>query len=163
MKNLSYSKKINELLNVNLIILLIGSDSDININIEESDLEEESDEKIMEGLLKEYKLNKFERSSFARKKCLEYYQNRIVCQVCGFDFDKQYGKRENGIPYIEIHHIQPLAARAQKEGCYKVDYTKDLIPLCANCHRMIHYFGNEPLHPSVLKKLFETNQKSNSI
>jgi predicted HNH restriction endonuclease len=35
--------------------------------------------------------------------------------------------------YIEIHHVRPLSVH---EG--EVDPATDLVPLCANCHRMAH-------------------------
>ena len=41
-------------------------------------------------------------------------------------------------PWIQIHpgaHIVPLAEIKQE---YEVDPVKDLIPVCANCHAMIH-------------------------
>ena len=58
------------------------------------------------------------------------------CQICGFDFFEQYGKA--GKDFIEVHHIIP------KNGLSKgmdIDLEKDLIPVCANCHRMIHRYG----------------------
>jgi putative restriction endonuclease len=36
--------------------------------------------------------------------------------------------------FIEVHHIVPLSAGEQV-----VDPAKDLIPVCANCHRMLHH------------------------
>ncbi len=44
-----------------------------------------------------------------------------------------YGNIGEG--YIEVHHLNPIS---QTEGSHKVDPTTDLVPLCANCHAMIH-------------------------
>jgi 5-methylcytosine-specific restriction enzyme A len=44
-----------------------------------------------------------------------------VCQVCGFDFDKVYG-RDYADSYIEVHHIRPLS---EHEG--EVDPATDLV------------------------------------
>jgi predicted HNH restriction endonuclease len=55
-----------------------------------------------------------------------------VCKARGFDFDAVYGPEHAG-SYIEIHHVEPLA---DYEG--EVDSATGLVPLCANCHRMVH-------------------------
>ena len=57
---------------------------------------------------------------------------RLYCEVCGFDFEKQYGKL--GIDFIEAHHIKPISEMAENE-ITKVD---DIVMLCSNCHSMIH-------------------------
>ena len=83
-----------------------------------------------------------ERSSKARTLCIDYFKQQhnghLVCECCGFDFSKAY----NGIgdDYIEIHHRFPVS---QRGGDYQVDYKKDLVPLCSNCHSMIHRIGGQ--------------------
>jgi len=57
----------------------------------------------------------------------------IVCECCGFDFTKAYDIDDE---YIEIHHRFPFS---QTEGEHPVNSQTDLVPLCANCHRMIHH------------------------
>lgn len=69
------------------------------------------------------------------------------CAICGFDFEKMYGAL--GKDYIEVHHIVPLS-KIRRE--YIIDPEKDLIPLCSNCHSMIHR-GKEPMDISELKKI----------
>ena len=90
-----------------------------------------------EGLEHQYNLTKKERNPELRHKCIEYYKHlwggHIHCICCGFDFGKAYGDIGEG--YIEIHHVNP---HHTYEGIHKVDPTKDLIPLCSNCHSMIH-------------------------
>jgi 5-methylcytosine-specific restriction protein A len=54
------------------------------------------------------------------------------CEACGFDFANVYGDRGEG--YIECHHTIPLSTL--EEGA--TTKQKDLVLLCANCHRMIH-------------------------
>ena len=46
---------------------------------------------------------------------------------------KAYGDIGEG--YIEIHHVNP---HHTFEGVHMVDPANDLIPLCSNCHSMIH-------------------------
>jgi len=53
------------------------------------------------------------------------------CCVCGFDFEKTYGKL--GKEFIEAHHVQPLGRGGERET-----RIADLRPVCSNCHRMLH-------------------------
>ena len=57
---------------------------------------------------------------------------RLVCEVCGFDFEMTYGSR--GQQFIECHHTKPLSELKTGETT-RID---DLALLCSNCHRMIH-------------------------
>ena len=86
---------------------------------------------IKEGAVVKVYVNRYERSSIARNKCLEYYGN--CCQICGFDFKYFYGDLGDG--FIHVHHIVPLG---EINAEYQVDYKKDLIPVCPNCHAMLH-------------------------
>ena len=98
--------------------------------------------------------NKYERSSKARTKCLE--MKGYVCSICNFDFEQFYG--EIGRNFIHVHHIVPIS---QINKSYKIDYYKDLIPLCPNCHAMLHRkFENKYLSVEELKKIvtLPTNQ-----
>jgi 5-methylcytosine-specific restriction protein A len=56
-----------------------------------------------------------------------------TCTVCGFHFTEKYGNLGEG--YIEIHCLKPPASiRGEKD----VKPGTDLVPVCSNCHRMIH-------------------------
>ena len=79
------------------------------------------------------------RNTFARKKCLEYYfpdNKNYTCILCGFDFGKQYGTF--GEKYIEVHHIESHTTKSKTKGEHEIDPTKELIPICSNCHSIIH-------------------------
>ena len=84
----------------------------------------------------------YERNQDARKACIEYYkerhEGRIVCECCGFDFSKAYPGI--GEEYIEVHHLKPIS---QGGGEHPVVPEKDLVPLCSNCHSMIHREGGQ--------------------
>lgn len=84
-----------------------------------------------EGSVKEIRVNAYERNPSARKKCLEYW--KYICQCCGFDFEKTYGAI--GKNFIHVHHKIPLSEIREE---YSLDPINDLIPVCANCHAMIH-------------------------
>jgi 5-methylcytosine-specific restriction protein A len=88
-------------------------------------------ETYMEGASKTITVVKYERSAVARSKCLEHHGYK--CAVCSFDFYKTYGLI--GFRYIHVHHVIPLA---EVDGEYELDPINDLIPVCPNCHAMIH-------------------------
>ena len=84
-----------------------------------------------EGAKKQVFVNKYERSAESRRKCIEYHGCR--CAVCGMDFGEVYGDIGEG--FIHVHHKVPLY-KINKE--YKVNYKTDLVPVCPNCHAMLH-------------------------
>ena len=92
---------------------------------------------LEEGAIKDMHIAKHERSPELRRACIEHYMamhnGRIACEVCDMAFKDVYG--EIGGDYIEVHHLSPIS---QIEGVHEVDPKTDLVPLCANCHAMIH-------------------------
>ena len=89
------------------------------------------DVSFLEGGVTEITVNSYERNQYARRKCIDILGNK--CIICGFDFYKEYG--EIGLDYIHVHHLINLA-KIGKE--YIVNPEKDLIPVCPNCHAMLH-------------------------
>ena len=73
----------------------------------------------------------YERNPEAREACLAHYG--YICYVCGFSFVKKYGKV--GEKFIHVHHKIPVSEVGHE---YIVDPLKDLVPICPNCHAMIH-------------------------
>lgn len=71
---------------------------------------------------------KYERDPALRKQALEAFG--YICSACGADFEALYGELGKG--YIELHHIIPVC-EGERENNYR-----NLVPLCPNCHRMIH-------------------------
>jgi len=76
-----------------------------------------------------------ERNPEARKKCIEHHGT--LCKVCGFDFFETYG--DLGFGFIHVHHVQDIALRGEST----VNPKTDLIPVCPNCHAMLHR-GTKP-------------------
>ncbi len=99
-----------------------------------------------EGRKRTYYGTRYERDPKNRKRALEIHG--YVCKACGFDFGNVYGER--GLGYIEVHHTKPLGEGSSE---IYVDPQKDLIPLCANCHRIVHRFRDQVLSLDELKKL----------
>ena len=92
----------------------------------------EVDEKdLWEGHASRVYVNRYERSAEARKKCIAL--KGCTCFVCGMDFGKKYGAAGHG--FIHIHHMIPLSAIGK---AYQIDFQKDLVPVCPNCHAMLH-------------------------
>jgi predicted HNH restriction endonuclease len=95
------------------------------------------------------------RNQELRQACIRYFKalhgGRLVCECCGFSFSERYDIDDE---YIEVHHRTPFS---QTEGEHPVDAVKDLVPLCANCHRMIHHGqggnGNCMSLDDLIKKL----------
>lgn len=89
---------------------------------------------LLEGSVCQVTVNKYERNSKARKKCIEYYGTS--CCVCSFNFGEVYGTEAEN--FIHVHHLNPLSDIGEE---YKVNPIKDLRPVCPNCHAMIHLGG----------------------
>jgi hypothetical protein len=104
-----------------------------------------------EGTLKKVYVNVYERSAYARKKCIKHWG--LSCKVCGLNFEDAYGQLGKG--FIHVHHVKPIN---ESVGPYIVDYVNDLIPICPNCHAMIHR-GNQTLSIEDLKKIINLNKK----
>lgn len=96
----------------------------------------DEDSTKVEGLKRQITVNKYERSSIARDKCVEF--RGLNCYVCSMNFYDTYG--EIGKGFIHIHHLVPLH---QINAEYKVNYKEDLVPVCPNCHSMLHRKLNE--------------------
>lgn len=89
-------------------------------------------EEYKEGSILDCHGTKYERNRKARQECLKYYG--YTCRVCGFDFEKKYG--EIGRNFIEVHHKTEVSSY---EGvAHNVNPINDLIPVCSNCHSMLH-------------------------
>jgi hypothetical protein len=88
-------------------------------------------EGLPEGATRKILINSYERNREARRKCIAHFGAR--CLVCGFNFEAKYGELGRG--FIHVHHVVPLAA-IRKE--YVIRPTKDLKPVCPNCHAMLH-------------------------
>jgi 5-methylcytosine-specific restriction protein A len=109
---------------------------------------------FVEGKVTEIFVNRYERNQKARAECIKYYG--VVCQGCGFDFGEFYGQITQG--FIHIHHIVPLADISKS---YSIDPIKDLVPLCANCHSVVH-LSKPILTIAELKKLIKKAAAANS-
>ncbi|PKM51961.1 MAG: hypothetical protein CVV02_04910 [Firmicutes bacterium HGW-Firmicutes-7] len=111
------------------IMALIDSKSNQVLIPEEIPAEEA--EKYAEGSKKQIMVNAYERNPKARQACIEIHGTG--CIICGFDFGEVYGGDFAG--KIHVHHIKPLA---DIDDEYEVDPENDLVPVCPNCHMILH-------------------------
>lgn len=103
---------------------------------------------LFEGSVSSVLVNVYERNPEARRACLAHFGTS--CQACGTNFGEVYGSL--GAGYIHVHHIRPIHLCG---GEYKVDPITDLIPVCANCHAMIHR-TRDPLKVADLREILKT-------
>ncbi|WP_063653418.1 HNH endonuclease [Aliivibrio fischeri] len=112
-----------------------------------SSSELKNDDVFIEGAVKKVIVNQYERDPKARKACIEHYG--IKCNICNFDFSKIYGSYGEG--FIEVHHVKPLN---EIKSSYTVDPINDLIPVCSNCHSVLHR-GKISLTIDEMKSIIE--------
>ncbi len=104
-----------------------------------------------EGKVTQVLQNKYERNPVNRELCLSI--NGYRCKICDFDFEKFYGKL--GYHFIHVHHIEMVSSHG---GEYYLNPAKDMIPVCPNCHAMLHR-ANPPLKPGQLQEIIEIQKE----
>jgi len=97
------------------------STNDINYELESG----------IEGQVKSRYITTYERNPKLRRQAIAIHG--CSCKACGFNFGDVYGEYAEG--YIHIHHVQPVS---ELGGPKEVDPESDLVPLCANCHSVVH-------------------------
>jgi hypothetical protein len=89
---------------------------------------------LKEGTKRQRTITSYDRNPEARDACIEHYGT--ACSICGFDFGGVYGPLADG--FIHVHHLSMISEAGGERG---VDPIKDLRPVCANCHEVIHLGG----------------------
>ena len=84
-----------------------------------------------EGALTTVKANRYERDRRNRAAAISIHGSS--CLGCGIDMGTRYGEVAEG--FIEIHHVTPVS---QLGVGHVIDPTRDLVPLCPNCHAVTH-------------------------
>ena len=105
------------------------------------------------GAVRQVLVNAYERDPGARSECIQHHGVR--CAVCEVSFEEQYGPI--GKDFIHVHHRTPLAHRE----VYRLDPINDLIPVCPNCHSMLHS-SDPPLSVEELKAMRVAAAKARS-
>jgi hypothetical protein len=107
-------------------------------------------EEVPEGTYREGQgvqitVNRYERDASARAACLRHFGP--VCQICRVDLATLYGPIAAGL--VHVHHLQPLS---QVEEQHEVRPDQDLIPVCPNCHAVVHR-RDPPVTPDELREM----------
>ncbi|PKK39950.1 hypothetical protein ABB02_00739 [Clostridiaceae bacterium JG1575] len=71
-----------------------------------------------------------------------------ACAICGFDYSKTYGDAGKG--RMKIH-----LKRAMSDKDFLPDPEKDLLPVCANCHELLH----EGLEEQELRSIVQMHRE----
>ena len=100
---------------------------------------------LTEGSAYRITVNTYERSSRARKLCLEHHG--YACACCDMTFESTYGTEFAKI--IHVHHLTPLSV---VDATYVIDPLADLIPVCPNCHAAVHS-KNPPYSIGEIRRL----------
>lgn len=108
-----------------------------------------------EGAVKTIELTVHERDPAARRACIAHFG--ASCQICNFDFEHTYGELGRG--FIHVHHRVDLALADETR---QIDPKTDLIPVCPNCHAMLHTEtpAMSPEHLKALITLSNTDYKN---
>jgi len=114
----------------------------------EAEVEEDELQGYPEGAKEQKTVNKYERDPRNRERVIDL--KGAVCQGCGFEFEKVYGQMAKGI--IDVHHTTPVSQLSEKNYCINLE--KDLVPLCPNCHRVVHR-RNPPLTVEELRQILK--------
>ena len=101
---------------------------------------------VPEGAGRQITVNAHERSPANRRACLA--ARGTACAACGFDFGRTYGPPGEG--FIHVHHLAPLAAGG---GARAIDPAADLVPVCPNCHAMLHRGPGRQAEPRTVDEL----------
>ena len=107
---------------------------------------------LTEGAKKTVTVNAYERDRMARMKCIELHGYR--CRVCKASLEDIYG--DLGREFIHVHHLIPIAEIGHE---HRVDPSRDLCPVCPNCHAMLHRM-NPPLAPEELAKRMRSKRRA---
>lgn len=143
-------------LNMDVCFRRISNDKYImEIHTSDAEYYNFSDDSKEDGDIKKRISIGYERNPINRKNAILIHG--LVCQACGFDFEKAYG--ELGKNFIEVHHIVPLSSVKEK---MKIDPETDLICLCSNCHSMIHRIKTDDYHNSlkILRKIISEQRST---
>lgn len=88
-------------------------------------------ESANEGSKQSYFGTRYERRKDLRLKAIAIHG--LECKACGFNFEDAYGEHAKG--FIHIHHVVPISDFGGEKA---VNPETDLVPLCANCHAVVH-------------------------
>jgi 5-methylcytosine-specific restriction protein A len=90
-----------------------------------------------------------ERNRKNRQSCIDFYG--YSCYCCGDLLSDIYGSIGENV--IEVHHVTPVS----EIGIIRVNPIADLVPVCSNCHTMLHR-ENPVMLPGELRNIIKSNR-----
>jgi putative restriction endonuclease len=110
--------------------------------------EESHTSNVSEGKKVAVYTTKYERSKTNRDKALKIHG--YSCCICGINFKDKYGDLGEG--FIHVHHVKPLY---ELDAEVVIDPVNDLVPVCPNCHAIIHRRKNNVISIDEMKQLYK--------
>lgn len=92
---------------------------------------DEREKTFSEGAEKTKYASYYERNRYARAECLAIHG--FECSVCENLMENLYGKIAN--KFVHVHHLMKVSDMGED---YRVNPKKDMVPVCPNCHSIIH-------------------------
>ena len=126
--NIWYADSVESDCLINRVIDYING---VSVTSTDCQIPEEINEFVENGVGKIITVNAFERNIKAREECLRIHGTK--CKICGFEAEAVYGSDFKN--KIHVHHIVPIHTLGKE---YKVNPATDLIPVCPNCHMILH-------------------------
>ncbi len=93
-------------------------------------------------------VNAYERDAVAKALCMQHHGTR--CMVCDVDLEQRYGTLAAGAMQV---HFEPRSSRV--DGPFELDPRSDLLPVCPNCHMMLHRGRDKPLRVEDLRRIMQ--------
>ncbi len=92
------------------------------------------------------------------KQIKKEHNEKLPCCGCGFDFEDKYDG--NGKDFIHIHHTEPIRLKEVVGTITNMEEAlKKVVPLCSNCHSIVHRDEDNMLSIQELKKIIAENSK----
>lgn len=98
-------------------------------------------------------VTKYERDPENRRLALLAHGYR--CRACGVDMGERYGPYAAGL--IHVHHVVPVSKYGVPK---KPDPVHDLVPLCPNCHSVVHRQKDKTLSVAELQVMLAESRLS---
>jgi hypothetical protein len=141
-------KNLSELLGVDVQFTKKETDLKVELKLDTSNIYKEGKLILLQNHLKrgrDPQVIKDAKLSFIKK------HGHLYCEICGFDFEKIYGKLGENV--IDGHHINCVSDMSVDGD---ETHIEDIIMVCPNCHRIIH--NNIEIELSVLKEMISARK-----
>lgn len=109
-------------------------------------------ESMDEGKKDRFYGTRYERKPALRKAAIAIHG--YSCKICSFNFKEFYGEYAEGL--IHVHHLVPVS----ELGDSPVNPETDLIPVCPNCHSVIHRRKDKTLSTEEIKALIQAASRN---